>query len=348
MGLPETAADLNEAVPLAFARALLYTAQERGVDVAGLLAESSFPFNPLLPPVQSPFISMEQYSRLCIALFRSLDDETGGIMPGEPTRFGTTRLLLFAVIRCKSLEDVLERAFEFNRCCRERSRLRSAWLDVDAENGLATLSYQADYQAAENDASHAGALCGTAMWLRLCSWLIGQPIDILAASCAGAESSNPGALRHFLHCPVTFRAAQHSVTFKARLLQAPVVRNERDLERFLSVAPYHLVIKPAVSDTSVSARIQELLQRDLLEPPDFEALTGMLNMSARTLRRRLEKEGTSYQRIKDNTRRDAAISLLCRTRLPIAEIAARVGFSDPSAFHRSFKKWTVLAPEEYR
>ena len=71
-------------------------------------------------------------------------------------------------------------------------------------------------------------------------------------------------------------------------------------------------------------------------------------MSARTLRRRLEKEGTSYQRIKDNARRDAAITLLSRTRLPVAEIAVRVGFSDPSAFHRSFKKWTGLAPGEYR
>jgi AraC-like DNA-binding protein len=151
-----------------------------------------------------------------------------------------------------------------------------------------------------------------------------------------------------LHCPISFHAPQYSVTFSARLLQAPVVRNELDLAGFLSVAPYHLVIKPAVSDTSVSVRIQELLGRDLLEPPDFEALTRMLNMSARTLRRRLEKEGSSYQRLKDNTRRDAAISLLSRTRLPIAEIAARVGFSDPSAFHRSFKKWTGLAPGEYR
>jgi AraC-like DNA-binding protein len=92
-----------------------------------------------------------------------------------------------------------------------------------------------------------------------------------------------------------------------------------------------------------------LLGNDFREElPGFEALTDMLNMSARTLRRRLEKEGTSYQRIKDNARRDAAITLLSREKMTVSDVAEQVGFSDPSAFHRSFKKWTGLSPGEYR
>ena len=82
--------------------------------------------------------------------------------------------------------------------------------------------------------------------------------------------------------------------------------------------------------------------------PSFEGLTVLLNMSARTLRRRLDKEGTSYQRIKDNARRDVAIAMLSRDRLTVSEVAEQVGFSDPSAFHRSFKKWTGESPGSYR
>ena len=82
--------------------------------------------------------------------------------------------------------------------------------------------------------------------------------------------------------------------------------------------------------------------------PSFEELTGLLNMSARTLRRRLEKEGTSYQRIKDNARRDVAITLLSREGLTVSAVAEQVGFSDPSAFHRSFKQWTGQSPGSYR
>jgi len=127
------------------------------------------------------------------------------------------------------------------------------------------------------------------------------------------------------------------------------VRDESELEAFLKVAPYHLVIKPVATDGSVTSRIRELLGQDFREEmPSFEALTGMLNMSPRTLRRRLEKEGTSYQRIKDNARRDVAISLLSRDRMTVSDVAERVGFSDPSAFHRSFKKWTGLSPGAYR
>ena len=74
-----------------------------------------------------------------------------------------------------------------------------------------------------------------------------------------------------------------------------------------------MVIEPLASTLSITHRIREILGDDFRqEMPSFEELTGLLNMSARTLRRRLEKEGTSYQRIKDNARRDVAISMLSR------------------------------------
>ena len=69
-------------------------------------------------------------------------------------------------------------------------------------------------------------------------------------------------------------------------------------------------------------RIREIIGDDFRgELPSFEELTGLLNMSARTLRRRLEKEGTSYQRIKDNARRDAAITMLSRQGMTVSEVA---------------------------
>ncbi|MDP4789844.1 MAG: helix-turn-helix transcriptional regulator, partial [Haliea sp.] len=100
---------------------------------------------------------------------------------------------------------------------------------------------------------------------------------------------------------------------------------------------------------SVTRRIRGIIGDDLrADLPSFAALTRQLNMSARTLRRRLESEGTSYQRIKDKARRDRAISLLRQPELSIFDVAEALGFSDPSAFHRSFKKWTGLPPGEFR
>jgi transcriptional regulator GlxA family with amidase domain len=70
--------------------------------------------------------------------------------------------------------------------------------------------------------------------------------------------------------------------------------------------------------------------------------------NAITLRRRLEREGISYQAIKDQLRSDVAIDYLCNSNLSVDEIAARVGFQDASAFHRAFKRWNGLQPGEYR
>nr|MDT0251103.1 AraC family transcriptional regulator [Endozoicomonas sp.] len=80
----------------------------------------------------------------------------------------------------------------------------------------------------------------------------------------------------------------------------------------------------------------------------FDELAQLLNISSRTLRRRLEKEGTSYQKVKDECRRDASIDYLSQPNLTINSVAALMGFDEPSAFHRSFKKWTDMTPGEFR
>ncbi len=340
---------INEPVPLAFARALLVQARAYGCDTVSMLESAGFPFDPMAPPETPVFVSVEQYSRLCVELFRAIGDEGGGVISGNTTPYGTTHLLLVAVLRCSRLRLALERAIEFNACCRERhGEVQVNDLLIDEDHSLVTLRYlsiQQDGKLPPQD----GVLCGMAMWLRLCGWLVGQYIDVVSAACAGPEPENLGSIRHFFHCPVSFGADCNSVTFSARHLEAELIRSEHELTEFMRVAPYHVVIKPVGSDASITSRIRNILGSDLgRELPSFEELTNVLNMSPRTLRRRLEKEGTSYQKIKDNARRDAAISLLSRDRLTVSDVAERVGFSDPSAFHRSFKKWTGQSPGAYR
>ncbi|MGB7478811.1 MAG: helix-turn-helix domain-containing protein [Burkholderiaceae bacterium] len=82
--------------------------------------------------------------------------------------------------------------------------------------------------------------------------------------------------------------------------------------------------------------------------PEFDALADELNLAGSTLRRRLEQEGQSYQAIKDQLRRDLAIDRLLRSTDSVAAIAAELGFAEPSAFYRAFKKWTGARPAEYR
>jgi AraC-like DNA-binding protein len=71
-------------------------------------------------------------------------------------------------------------------------------------------------------------------------------------------------------------------------------------------------------------------------------------MTPQTLRRRLREEGQGFQSLKDHLRRDAAIEYLARPDMTLLDIADQLGFSEASTFHRAFKKWTGVAPGEYR
>ncbi|WP_422822450.1 helix-turn-helix domain-containing protein [Vreelandella azerica] len=71
-------------------------------------------------------------------------------------------------------------------------------------------------------------------------------------------------------------------------------------------------------------------------------------MSVRTLSRRLNIEGTHFQAVKDELRRDMAVEALTRSSEPLVGIAERLGFEDQACFSRAFRIWTGNSPAAYR
>jgi AraC-like DNA-binding protein len=94
---------------------------------------------------------------------------------------------------------------------------------------------------------------------------------------------------------------------------------------------------------------QHLISRSPLgAAPDMTAVARDLGMSERSLRRRLAQEGASYKAILNEAFGTAATWLLSDSDRTIQETAHAMGFSDPSAFHRAFKRWTGMTPKQYR
>ena len=88
--------------------------------------------------------------------------------------------------------------------------------------------------------------------------------------------------------------------------------------------------------------------RGTLHKGQRPCIAPRLHMSPRTLHRRLEEEGTSFRQVLTEVRRELAARHLSERRLAIGEIAFLLGFSEPSAFHRAFKRWTGHGPLSYR
>jgi AraC-like DNA-binding protein len=80
----------------------------------------------------------------------------------------------------------------------------------------------------------------------------------------------------------------------------------------------------------------------------IEDVARELAVSARTLQRRLESEGTTFAEVYDETRRATAMEYLRNPRVAIKDAAFRVGFSEPSTFYRAFRRWTGATPADYR
>jgi len=104
-----------------------------------------------------------------------------------------------------------------------------------------------------------------------------------------------------------------------------------------------------VNQSSLKAKVRAILSKDVsVSMPSAEVVASHLNLSVTTLRRRLQGEESSYQRIKDECRMEAAFHYLGCPDLSNTCIAERLGFDESSAFFRAFKKWTGITPGEYR
>lgn len=85
-----------------------------------------------------------------------------------------------------------------------------------------------------------------------------------------------------------------------------------------------------------------------VRPPALPAAARALGMSPRTLRRRLAQEGTTYRELSQSRRCEAARELLRNPELTLQGVAVELGFSDLTAFHRAFRRWSGRTPGEYR
>lgn len=146
--------------------------------------------------------------------------------------------------------------------------------------------------------------------------------------------------------PVRGGAGEDAIVLPATLLQGKPVASDPFVERFI----VEQIEKAAGTkdQESFSAMVGRLIVEALPDGvPTIAAISAQLDTSERTLRRRLTEAGTSFEQLLENLQRERAEALLKGT-YPIREIALAVGFSDPSAFSRAFKRWTGKTPSEAR
>jgi AraC-like DNA-binding protein len=191
---------------------------------------------------------------------------------------------------------------------------------------------------------------GLMVWYCICGWLIGRSIDLTRVDVGAppvTDAYREGLLKVF-QCPLEFDCTDNKLVAPASYLEQRLVHTPESLQEFLSNAVYEL-ISINTRPTSTSAAIRSLIKLDFSDGlASFEQMAENLHMSESSLRRRLLKEETSYQKIKDQVRCEIALEHLRKEETRINDLAELLGFTEPSSFVRSFRSWMGVTPKAWR
>jgi AraC-like DNA-binding protein len=342
-----TQTENDVAVPTQFAASLLRLVVQQGHDYSQVLAGADLAFDPLARDSAAwrAEITAWQYSRLYQQVLRLIQDETFGLQSEAGISPGAFRMMCYCIISCENLGAAIRRAADFYRTLFDaQAALYANFSEITARVGYRDTGGRSRQRVEALDAY------GLSVWHRFFGWLAGRPISLRRVDFVGTPPANLEKYESLFDCPLYFSQPANLMYFDSDYLRLPLVHTEQSLEDFLRTAPYQLLtLSQERYQKSLAIQVKAMFGYDFSAGfPAFEAISAALNMSAPTLRRRLRGEGTTFQQLKDACRRDAACEALRRGDLSVNDVARQLGFSDPSAFHRSFRKWTGMTPGEFR
>jgi AraC-like DNA-binding protein len=150
------------------------------------------------------------------------------------------------------------------------------------------------------------------------------------------------------NCPVIFNQKEMAIFFKKEHIEEEVITANYEVLRILvqyAEEKSSMLNQKQGFENLVKKSIIKLLKPEF---PTIEQVAGHLNISLRTLQRRLKTEGVIYKQLINELRKEFAINYLKRPELSIAEIAYLLNYANVSTFSRSFKKWLGVSPTQYR
>jgi AraC-like DNA-binding protein len=188
-------------------------------------------------------------------------------------------------------------------------------------------------------------------WLRYSRWMTSSPTEAPCAVWFAHEAPPPDCLpayQELFQCPVRFGASSSGLMIREEQLDRPVRESDPILLATL-LEHASAILASLATRSSVAERVRNLLRLLMRQSlPRKETIAAQVGLNPRTLQRRLDEEGTGYQKLLDEVRLEMARQYLGGSSMSVEDIGALVGFSESHSFHRVFKQWTGMTPGQYR
>jgi AraC-like DNA-binding protein len=325
------------ATPIAFVQAILRAYEKYNADPSEPLRLARIaPSDLRRPEARITDAQLEVFTDLAM---RQLDDEALGWF-SRKLPWGSYGMLCRASLTAPNLGIALKRW-----CRHHRLLTDDIVLDLSVTDSMARLAIS------ENRRLHeVRELCLLTSLRYLhgyACWAIDSRIPLYGVDFPFQAPLHAAVYPLLFPGPVHFGAAQAAIAFDAQYLSLPLRRDERALRNMLRRA-LPLTVRQYRSDRLVVRKLRDVLRAHCTDLRTGESVASVLNVSLRTLHRRLREEGVSLQKLKDEVRRELATERLMRTSRSIKQISRDVGFQNEKSFMRAFKQWTGESPVEYR
>lgn len=268
-----------------------------------------------------------------------LQDPALGIHFGSsftPQRFG---ILGYLFHHCENLGDVYRRMQHYQRL---HLHLRNS--RVTRNGDLYTLGWHLGMAKPSYHEETFTLACA----LQFARKLTQQTIELNAVGLMNSAPIDTLVLDQFFGCPVHYDQSMTYLSSDRALLAVPNIHSDRALRCVLEEqAGALLSALPCQKDLLLELRatLVDLFQEG---EPTLERAASMLNLSSRTLHRRLAARGFRFREILEKTRWEQAEVYLRDTRLSLAEVALLLGYAEQSPFTHAFKRWSGLTPIHWR
>ena len=307
--------------------------QQQALERAGI--------NPAVMDQPNQRVHTDQVARLFKTVQETLDDEFMGFTQNN-CKVGLFATMAELVSHCSTLGELLAKAVNFYNLVSN-----DIPMELSQAEGNAVLSFTMNQP--QLDPEHFMTEFWLVIWHRFPSWYIGEPIRLRETHFTFKSPTHRSELQIMFPGQLQFKRSANRLIFDAQYLDKQLVRSDQELQTYVQNAPADVMTIPG-SDSTLEAQIERMIAQrhpDRLVFVPIHELARELGVSSQTLHRRLKESATSYQKIKDNLRREVATHKLVQEHVSVEEVSAIVGFSEPRSFTRAFKHWTGLSPREY-
>ena len=282
----------------------------------------------------------DKLSRLWNVITEMSGDDAISLAGSEAPRPATLDLLVYTMITAPTLEGALQRFIRYIRVISDATTFTlepgagGRWLRLSIAGGTLEVPRQ-----------RCEFILITI--LNICRWIASTPISPLAIELTHVEPCSTQAHARAFGGPVRFCALRNGLLFADTDLNASLPASNAMLSELHERFAAEFLDK--MDQRRFAPMVREVIVRCLPDgSPSRSIAATALCISERTLQRRLEDEGTCYNDLLDETRRDMARDYLSKDQMALGQVAFLLGFADQSAFSRACQRWFSSTPKQFR